>query len=310
MTAETLLKPLGDAAGGRFLVVNYVPVLGATGAVLGLFWAGAPRRDPDFAQAWGQIDELSGRQVVVLAIAVGLVAIVVQPVQYVGVRLLEGHWPRWLSPVSARLVIRQKRQRQRLERLALYRPEHEIDLVARNRAGSASTQLRLRYPAQTSLRPTQLGNVLAALDEQAGASHGWDATVAWPRLYPVIGDRQRAIVDERRDTLDALARLAVLGFATGLFAAGLLAFSGWWILLAVIPTALGWLAMRAGVGSALLYAEAVQVCFDLHRFDMMRALHLSLPIDARSEQDLAQAMCDDWRQGAPYEAGYSHPQEL
>jgi hypothetical protein len=57
------------------------------------------------------------------------------------------------------------------------------------------------------LQPTKLGNVLAAMQDSAGRSYGFDAVIAWPRLFPVLGEQCRTLVDDRRGTLDASVRL-------------------------------------------------------------------------------------------------------
>ena len=44
------------------------------------------------------------------------------------------------------------------------------------------------------VRATGLGNALAAMEDSAGAAYGLDAVVAWPRLYPLLGDKVRAVV--------------------------------------------------------------------------------------------------------------------
>jgi hypothetical protein len=58
------------------------------------------------------------------------------------------------------------------------------------------------------LQPTKLGNVLAARQDSAGRPYGFDAVTAWPRLYPVLGEQCRTLVDDRRGTLDASVRPA------------------------------------------------------------------------------------------------------
>jgi len=66
------------------------------------------------------------------------------------------------------------------------------------------------------LQPTKLGNVLAAMQDSAGRPYGFDAVTAWPRLYPVLSEQCRTLVDDRRDTLDASVRLAATMTVTAL----------------------------------------------------------------------------------------------
>ena len=92
------------------------------------------------------------------------------------------------------------------------------------------------------LQPTTLGNVLAAMQDTAGRAYGLDAVIAWPRLYPVLGEQCRTLVDDRRDTLDASVRLAATMAVTALVSLMLLLGAGWWTALALIPLGVAALA--------------------------------------------------------------------
>ncbi len=223
------------------------------------------------------------------------------------VRIIEGYWPAWLEPLTRALLWRQRRRLAKLASVAAITAADERDAQAIISAGIASTRQRQLYPAAASdVRPTALGNVLTAMEGRASAEYGWDAVVAWPRLYPVLGEPVRAVVNDRRNTMDAAARLAAVAAAAGLVTAALLAQSGWWLLLALAPLAVGWLAYQAAVQAALAYSEAVDVAFDLHRFDLLKALHLDLPADRSAEREMAEALSDLWRQGKPVALEYHH----
>jgi hypothetical protein len=103
------------------------------------------------------------------------------------------------------------------------------------------------------------------MHDSAGRAYGLDAVIAWPRLYPVLGEQTRSLVDDRRDTLDAAVRMAATMAVTAIASLALLSFSGVWVLLALIPAGIAVLAYNAAVQAALAYAETVHVAFDLHR---------------------------------------------
>ena len=157
-----------------------------------------------------------------------------------------------------------------------------------------------------AIRPTALGNALTAMERRAGRQYGWDAVVAWPRLYPLLSPGVRAVVDGQRDRLDALARLAITSAATALLTIALLSGSGWWVLAAAIPAAVARLAYVGAVHSAMSYGEAVTVAFDLHRFDLLTQLHLPLPADIGQERKIASQVSLTWRQGVPPTLSYDH----
>jgi hypothetical protein len=304
VSLESLVKPAID--GPRFLLVDYLPTYAAAALLAALIWAGAPGP----LQA-GRIQHtatgLDLGQAVLSAIAITLVAVLFHPLQLALVRLLEGQWPTRLAPLARWARRRQIRARGRLATLAEL-PDDDTPLSEAQvqATGGAGQQLRIRYPVEDLCRPTALGNVLAAMETSAGDQYGYDAVVAWPRLYPVLGDPVRAVVDDRRNSVDAAARLSVTMLVTALAAFGLLLGSGWWLLLVAIPLLVSWIAYRGAIQAAMAYGEAVVVAFDLHRFDLTAALHLALPADDRAERLANAQLCDFWRQGVEFPVDYRH----
>jgi hypothetical protein len=173
--------------------------------------------------------------------------------------------------------------------------------------GALDALRRRRYPQSIDLvQPTALGNILAAIDQRTQGAHGLDLAVAWPRLYPVLEAPMRAAVDDRRDILDALGRLCVTSAFLVPLASLLLIRSGWWLLLVLTPAAIGRFAYLGTLQAALSLGESIDAAVDLHRFDLLRALHLSLPENPDAERQLNRQLCDSWRQGAPFDTKYDH----
>ncbi|MEV4021066.1 hypothetical protein AB0J35_62405 [Nonomuraea angiospora] len=296
--------PIGGILTGRLLLVSYLPTYAGAVFVLVVVWAGTP---VDFGRAWRTAAALSVGEVLVLGLAIMLGAVVLHPFQLRLVRLLEGAWPRWVlvGDLSRRM---QRFRRERLAGRAEVSEDPDMPVSDRQlqEAGAAGSRLRRRFPPGDQVRPTALGNVLAAMEHRAGTPYGWDAVVAWPRLYPVLGDRVRTIVDGHRDSLDVMARLAVTFALVAVVSAVLLVRSGWWLLLPLGAAVVARVAYRAAVQSALAYGEAVESAFDLHRFDLFTALHLPLPADREQEREVAARLCAFWRQGDPVELTYEH----
>jgi len=252
---------------------------------------------------------LNGTQVLLIVLAVALAAMLLQPLQLAMVRVLEGGFPRWLgSGLAGKVQLRRKR---RLEK----KIQDEIDEVVRlnkpadadrrntsiQKAGAMSARLHSCFPIPDYLvRGTALGNALAAMEDSAGAAYGLDAVVTWPRLYPVLGDKVRAVVDDLRDGLDAAARLAVTGALTAVAAVMLLVWhSGLLTLLALAPLVVATLSYLGAVQAAIAYSTAMHVAFDLHRFDLLRALRLAAPADQANENANNAALGNFLRQGVP-----------
>jgi hypothetical protein len=297
--------PADGSFGRRFYLVGYLPTYAAVLFLLVLVWAGAPgwgdhrAHRLSFSAAWSTASHLSVGEVVLVAVAVALLAVLLQPLQLAMVGLAEGAWPTWLGSKWARQWQRSRRNRlERKERLLLAGTEPAREAV--QQAGEAGGELRRRFPRpEFLLRPTGLGNVLAAMTDHAGRVYGLDAVPAWPRLYPVLGERVKSLVDDRRDTLDTAVRMAVTMAVTAITSVVLLLLSGWWVLLALIPLGIAVLAYNAAVQAALAYAEIVHVAFDLHRADLLTALRMELPRRQDAERALNGQWCDLWRQGIP-----------
>lgn len=304
MKLDAVTRPPADIGGGRFYLTGYLPTYAAALFLLLLVWAGAPAwtgragHRIRFTTAWATASHLSLGEVVMAALAVGLLAVVLAPLQLAMMGLAQGSWPAWLGATWARRW--QKHRRNRLARAARLPRGPGLADRAIQQAGAAGCQLRRRYPQPDHLlQPTALGNVLAAMEDSAGRAYGLDAVTAWPRLYPVLGEPARSLVDDRRDTLDAAVRMAATMAVTALASLALLIRSGWWLLLALIPLAVAVLAYNAAVQAALAYSETVHVAFDLHRADLLTALRMPLPTRQDTEKTLNQQWCDLWRQGIP-----------
>lgn len=304
------LKSGLDSLANRFLLVSLLPTTSAALLILILLLAGAPGRPPDWAAAWKSLTGAGAGAIVGVVLVCVLLALLLRPLQLALVRGAEGYWPRWCAPLTSLMIRRHAQRRASLQAIATNVPDDPHHDLAVQIAGRAGTELRERYPAGDPLLPTTLGNVLAAGEQLAGAAYGFDAVSAWPRLYPLLPATTRTLVDDRRNTLDAAVVTAATMTAAGLAALPLLARSGWWLLLALVPLALAAAAYRGAIEAALGYGQAVDAAFELHRFDLYRALRLPLPSSHADEVTLVRGLCRQWRQGGLDPARhYEHPKE-
>lgn len=290
--------------GGRFYLVGYLPTYAAALFLLILVWAGArgwagPQGGRiSFKAAWVTASHLSPGEILILVLAIMLLAVVMQPLQLAIVGVAEGACPAWRATAWARSW--QQHRRQRLVQAARLPATPGWTEESVQRAGAADCQLRRRFPKRDYLlRPTALGNALAAMEDTAGRAYGLDAVTAWPRLYPVLGDRIKSLVDDRRDALDTAIRMAATMSVTTLVALVLLVRCGWWVLLILMPSAIAVLAYNGAVQGALAYAEIVQAAFDLQHGDLLTALRMEAPGRLGTERALNEQWCDHWRQGIP-----------
>jgi hypothetical protein len=266
--------------GVRFTLVGVLPMALLALFVLALVWSGAPADAPDVDRILDEARDLDAWSGALLFLALVVAALLAQPLQLALVRGLEGYWAG--TPAGARLSAPGRAlQERRLARLEarLSEPVATID------EAHALDLRRTRYfPERPEhLLPTRLGNVLRAGEERAGAPYGLDAVAVWPRLYPLLPDGTRLLVDDLRDGLDLGARLCVTFVAAAVVAFALLAQHGWWLLVPVACALLAWLAYRGAIASALAYGEGISTAIDLHRFELHKALHLALPATRAAE---------------------------
>jgi hypothetical protein len=292
---------LGRDIGARFALVGLLPGLVLALFVVVLLWSGAPDDAPDLGRILDEARELDAWAGGFLFLGLLVAAIVAQPLQLGLVRWLEGYWPR---PLADRGRARYERRVAALEAATAPRrkPLTPEELATMS---DAASELRL-LPPREHVMPTRLGNALRAAEVRAGEPYGLDAVVAWPRLYPLLSDPVRAVVDGQRDALDVNARFCSVFAAAAVISAALLATYGWWLLVAAGWLVLAWLAYRAAVAAAIAYGESIRAAVDLHRFTLLEALHLPLPATPAEERELNARLSRFLLQGVPLDAPYQH----
>ena len=93
---------------------------------------------------------------------------------------------------------------------------------------------------------------------------------------------------------------------TGVAALILLGAHGWWVTTAAGLAILAWLSYRAAVNAAIAYGELKETAFDLHRFDLLKALHVPLPPDHKHELELNATVTTFLRHDFPVKLEYEH----
>ena len=290
--------------GSRFNVVSLLPDATLVLFVLTLVASGAPGQSPSPRQVLAAIDELNAQRVAAVLTLVLIASLILHPFQFSLVRLLEGYWDdsRISRPFSALGRRLHRRRRQRLERLA-YDPQTPQEEERQQWAEDRLDQ----YPDEDRLLPTRLGNTLRAAEDEAGARYELPTLAAMPRLYPYLSGRFAEVYVDRRNQLDAAVRFcAVLGLAAVISAGMLLANGGPWRVLPLAIALLTWISYQAAVRAAASYGQALYVAFDLHRFDMIKALHYPLPANRAEELDFNQQLHDFFTTGVPIDANYVH----
>jgi hypothetical protein len=299
--------------GIRFGLVSLLPSTLFVVFCAFLIWGGAPASPPEMSLILKDIAQSSPGGGVLLAIVVLAISVILQPFQMVFIQVLEGYWgsSRFSKALTEVFANRHRRKRDRvrtqiehLEKLGTGRSVSKPDLGTE--AGVLADRLARSYPATRCL-PTMLGNVLRAAEENAGVQYGLDVVTIWPRLYAVLPKATAALVDDQRNQLDIAVRFCVMsGMATAV-SFGLLCRHGWWLLAPAAALTLAWISYRAAIVSAFSYGAGIRVAVDLHRFDLLTALHLSLPTDRQTEVKSNLILSEFFRQGRPENLQYQHP---
>lgn len=303
--AAGLPDPMPKELGPRFNVVSFLPTAFLALFLLVLVGLGPPSRDPSVENLAAPLRGLNVAQLAVTAVIVITAGLVVQPFQLSLVRILEGYG--WASTRFGHVfhaigVELQWRRQTRLKRLARaplpsYGPwltSWERRRVGRRRlqqryaVGSVRDELA-SYPVdEEQLLPTRLGNALRASEMRAGQRYGLNTIDVWPRLLPYLSPRLNEVITDLRNQLDTSARFcAVLVLAT-VASTALLAVHGPWLLIPAVTGMSSWIAYRAAVRAAIAHGRQLYVAFDLHRFDLLRGLHLPLPRNSVAEVQVNQ----------------------
>ncbi|OLF14933.1 hypothetical protein [Actinophytocola xanthii] len=302
-------KALG---GARFSLVNFLPAALVAAFVIFLFASGVYT---DAAPRPGEaISVFRNAGFAVLAVfGVFVLAILLRPFQAALVHLLEGYWVAWPTRLLAGAAT--ERHRRILHTATVIRgaelraedpPDTSLRAAAAHRR--AEREIRVindravgrveRYPASVfpdredfgpdeydnRLMPTLLGNILRDGEDRAGGRYGLDFTAIAPRLYAALSPKFDAVIRQSLDLLDVMAAMCV-SFAVG--AAISLPLVGRWDVWSLVPLVLALLsvfAYRGAIRVATSHGRYLAAAVDLHRFDMIAALHYELPADPERER--------------------------
>jgi hypothetical protein len=244
-------------------------------------------------------------------------AVVLQPFEVATVRLLEGYWRsnrvgggvanalsmwhrwrfRWARRTVAKAnatklaLMRQSRSdAEKLGPVPLQVKRRNDKRKSESRARRAR-ELQKRYPpTEEQVLPTVLGNILRVAERHAGERYYLSTVETLPRLYQHLSPRLGSAYDAAVDTLDAAARMAVSTAMAALFT--MVAFYDdsdlWWI--PGVLASSSFLSYRGAVSAAMQYGLFMDIAYDLHRFDLIKALHLDLPTNTEEEEEIGEQL--------------------
>ena len=153
------------------------------------------------------------------------------------------------------------------------------------------------FPTRISwVMPTELGNRLRAAETYSFLRYNLDAAVIWPRLQETLPDKYASRLGEAKMNMDLMLVLTTLALIFGVVWGGVffavpdaaLAVHKWWAAPIVLLAGIGIarVAYLNAAQSALSYGELLKTSFDLYRWEVLKSLHLDLPLDLESEKKL------------------------
>lgn len=296
---------LGQDHGRRFSITGTIPTLAVLFTVLAELAAGAPSQMPSRKQLVSTLQSLVPGEWVMLFLGVIIAALLLQPLQRHLVRWLEGYpLTRGVGLLLGRpLITRWRRRWERLNDVQQRVDPRPEDLPVMIEAAARLARLP-RAPER--LMPTGLGNTLRAAEDRPAETYGIDTVAAWPELYAVLPERTASLVDDARDQLDTTCRMTAAFAMMGVLSAVILPFSRWTFLALAFLLASA-LTYRSAISAAESYGRLVNAAVNLHRFDLLTALHLPLPAGRDDERARFRALSSRLRQDLPATEPYEHP---
>jgi len=313
-----MLSTFLDKANGlldrRFLVAYWFPTLIASiaalllrGAVYGFSatWQWWQRLGPAQGQEKGEYAQIWVLLGVLLLVT--LLAYLLQAFTRALVRVYEGCWPQWLQRWTMKQVERRWEQWRR-ERTKAAQSDFSRYTIVQDR-------LHYEYPMQAGrLLSTRLGNVLASTEDYPSVAYGMDVVFWWRRLFPLLPDTIRKEIEDALTSLLALLNFATMvGLASadgGLYILRVKAGGWWWPLIVLVGgLLLAWLSYQGAVALAREYGQRLRAAVDLYRFDLLKALHQTLPKTPHEERLLweqLEAWLYNQDRGAVQRLSYDH----
>jgi hypothetical protein len=239
-----------------------------------------------------------------LGVAVG---VVLHPLQFTMVQLLEGYWGLGRLAVRLRVALTFAHLNRRnalmnlgdvADGISEAAAQADQDTVWSDTVRDEADRLKDRYPAEhRQVMPTRLGNMLRTYEARAGAPYGLTGPAVVPYLAMVAPPDQLAYLNDQRSMLDLAVRTSLTAWLA--FGASVLFLwdDGAWLLVALVPYAAAYLCYRGSVISAQIYGVALCSLVALNRFALYDQLRLRPVRDSAEEatqNTVLDAMLSSW----------------
>jgi hypothetical protein len=302
----------GSVIGKYFSIVSTIPSVALTGWLYLLLTSGALEHAPRLSSV--QANATRPGYIVAGVMAAIATAVIIHPLQFSLVQLLEGYWGSSAlgRGLRVRAVMRQLQQLRHAEqgrgqatkilaRDEMRPPSGDLnefvspkgmaasssraEAVVRSQAFLEAWQVvESRYPRELSaVLPTRLGNVLRRHELLAGAAVHLPI-IDWATHIGMVADPSHTkYVNDQRTQMDLAVRMTWSGLIGALLSFGLLWPYGYAVGLTLLPLAVAWLSYRGAVISADGYGRAMRAWVDLNRIALYERLGLA-PVDTSDDE--------------------------
>jgi hypothetical protein len=233
---------------------------------------------------------LSLSEVSILLVNTLALGLILHPLQFAFVQFLEGYWgPSRLARGLAARRVQQHRREFTAMRQRQYQLQKMLRTEGRGRlnaqvgqalvpaiieADALSAALDRFPPEQRRFMPTRLGNMLRRHEDHAGKQYWLEAPTIAPHLVFHAPREHVAFVEDARELLDLSVRICTLGVLATLLTFIVLFPRGAWLLVALAPYVVAYIAYRGTIVAADQYGRTLATLIDLDRFALYDQLRL------------------------------------
>lgn len=173
--------------------------------------------------------------------------------------------------------------------MTYWRREQKKRRAQRGQDGATwSREAWLRVPTAGPVAPTALGTMGWATAQHLKDRFGISGDRTWPLLSTQLSPALLGRVEAAESSIEQLLAFATISAITGMAGAGITAGHRIPLLLsygvALTGFALAFLFYRASLAAALAWSDLVRSAFELHRLDLLDALHVPRPVNSTQER--------------------------
>jgi len=325
--------------GSRFLIAGFIPALGFINLLLFAFNPILPNAIS--RRLGGPADLLQDGSLVMLiaSVALGFTMTVLSNFLvkiFEGYIVLE-HFPFLKQRELKREYKLRCRINQLQKSLDYYRDNEKMDDPSALRINAILNTLivqhEMMFPfVRREIMPTSFGNLLKAAECYSAERYHIDSVVFWPSLVHVIAPSYNLCIQETRNQLSFVVNCSFLSILFGALCWGASLYQAVlrifleekiqsplyfiqvnlparvyeervviYFIIGVVAFLIAFSFYRASLISVSEFCGMIRSSYDLFRFDLLKALHIELPKDSRSERTLWYRIGDLVKKGYSWE---------